>query len=306
MFAQRNSRCDFLLIVLASVSWGTVGVANRILFDYGATNALSLSFLRLAFATPLFFLASWMFLRSRLFHIKRRDLGMMMLMGCLIALSQAWYIAAVCSVGVSVATLIAICAAPVIVALLSALILHERFTSMTLIALMAAVGGTVLLIVTSSQSFTDGKISLLGAMPAFLSACGYAGFIFCGRLLSSSYHPLQINAISFGTGTLLLLICASSTRLALAYPPVGWVILLYLGSIPTALAYGIFQVGIRSLSATLVSIVTMCEPLTAALLAWLLFHEALGPFGLLGAGLLLGAMASILLVPTSHFEQGRA
>jgi DME family drug/metabolite transporter len=78
--------------------------------------------------------------------------------------------------------------------------------------------------------------------------------------------------------------------------------LLYLGIIPTALGYGLFQVGIRSLSATLASIVTMCEPLTAALLAWLLFHEALGPAGLLGTGLLLGAMAIIIFVPKRYFE----
>ena len=128
MFSQHNSRRDFLLIVFASVSWGTVGVANRILYNYGATNALSLTFLRLAFAAPLFFLASLISLRRRLFAIKRRDLGMMMLMGCLIALSQTWYIAAISYVGVSVSTLIAICAAPVIVALLSILIAHERLT----------------------------------------------------------------------------------------------------------------------------------------------------------------------------------
>ena len=78
--------------------------------------------------------------------------------------------------------------------------------------------------------------------------------------------------------------------------------MLYLGSIPTTLGYGLFQVGIRSLSATLASIVTMFEPLTAAVLAWLLFHEVLGPAGLLGAGLLLGAMTIILLVPKKYFQ----
>ncbi len=66
-----------------------------------------------------------------------------------------------------------------------------------------------------------------------------------------------------------------------------------------------FVFGIRSLSATVASIVTMCEPLTAALLAWILFREGLGPFGLLGAGFLLGAMAVILLVPRKYLERGK-
>src|SRR5579875_264673 len=131
MFSQDTSRRDFLLIVCASVSWGTVGIANQTLYTSGVTNALSLSFLRLAIATPLFFLACWMRL---------------------------------------------------------------------------------------------------------------------GRIL--------------------------------------------------------FQVGIRSVSATVASIVTMCEPLTAAILAWMLFHEEFGPFGLPGAGLLLGAMALILLAPGKPFAKG--
>jgi DME family drug/metabolite transporter len=302
MVSKNNSRRDFLLIVFASVSWGTVGVANRILYNYGATNALSLSFLRLAFAVPFFFLASWITLKRRLFEIKRRDLGIMMLMGCLIALSQALYIASISYSGVSVATLISICAAPVIVALLSALFSHERPTLMTFIAFVAAIGGMVLLVQTPAQSSAGAKVSLMGVVLAFLSACGYAGFIFCGRLLTGRYPSLQISSIAFGTGALLLLVCASATHLALVYPPAGWLIFLYLGAVPTALGYGLFQVGLGSISGTLASIVTMFEPLTAALLAWLLFHEALGPTGWLGAGLLLGAMAIIILVPHKYFE----
>ena len=302
MVSKNNSRLDFLLIVFASMSWGTVGVANRILYNYGATNALSLSFLRLAFAVPFFFMASWISFKRRLFAIQRRDLGIMMLMGCLIAVSQALYIAAISYSGVSVSTLIAICAAPVIIALLSALISHERITLMTVIAFVAAIGGMVLLVNTPSQTLADGNAPILGALLAFLSACGYAGFIFCGRLLTGRYPSLQISSIAFGTGALLLLVLAGSTRLALVYPPAGWLIFLYLGAVPTALGYGLFQVGLRSISGTLASIVTMFEPLTAALLAWLLFHEALGPTGWLGAGLLLGAMAIIILVPQKYFE----
>ncbi len=103
-------------------------------------------------------------------------------------------------------------------------------------------------------------------------------------------------------GALLLLVCAAATRLVLTYSPTGWLILLFLGIVPTALGYALFQAGMRSIPATLASIITMCEPLTAALLAWLFFHEELGLSGLLGAGLLLGAMTMIVLVPKKYFE----
>jgi DME family drug/metabolite transporter len=85
--------------------------------------------------------------------------------------------------------------------------------------------------------------------------------------------------------------------LTLTYSLQGWLTLLYIGWVPGALGYVLFQAGLRSLSATIASIVSMCEPLTAAVLAWLLFHEELGPIGLLGAVGLLGAMLVILLTP---------
>ncbi len=303
MFSQDTSRRDFLLIVCASISWGTVGIANQTLYTYGTTNALSLSFLRLAIATPLFFLASWMRLGRNLFRIKPRDLGVMMLMGSMIAFSQACYVAAVASDGVGVSTLIAICAAPVIIAVFTACIAREHLTPIILIALFAALSGTILLVGTRSHP-GGGTLSLIGTGLAFISACGYAGFILCGRLLTNSYHPFQMSAVAFGTGTLVLLVCAASTRLVLVYSAWGWLILLYLGCVPTALGYVLFQIGIRSVSATVASIVTMCEPLTAAVLAWFLFREEFSPFGLLGAGLLLGAMAVILLAPNKPFARG--
>jgi DME family drug/metabolite transporter len=304
MFSQPTSRRDFLLIVCASISWGTVGIANQTLYASGVTNALSLSFLRLAIATPLFFLVCWIRLGRALFRITPRDLGVMMLKGSLIAFSQACYVAALTSAGVGASTLIAICVAPVIIAVFSAFITQEHLTPMTLIALFAALSGTILLVGTRSH-VGQGTVSLGGIALAFLSACGYAGFILCGRLLTNKYHPFQISAVAFGTGALVLLVCAFSTRLVLVYPASGWLILLYLGCIPTALGYGLFQVGMRSVSATVASIVTMCEPLTAAILAWLFFHEELGLFGLLGACFLLAAMGVILLVPEKSLAKGR-
>lgn len=294
MFSQHTSRRGFLLIVCASVSWGTIGIVNQALYAYSATNALSLTFLRLAIATPLFFLTGWTQLGRGLFSIKHRHLAVMMLMGSMMALSQTCYVAAIPSAGVSVSTLIAICAVPVMIALFSAVIARERLTPLTLFALIGAVGGTVLLVAVRPH-LSNGNVSWLGVFLAFLSACAYAGFILCGRLLTESYHPLQINFVAFGTGALLLLLAASSTRLVIVYPAGGWLLLLYLACVPSVLGYALFQAGIRVLSATVASIVTMCEPLTAAILAWILFREQLGPFGLLGAGCLLGAMSVILL-----------
>jgi DME family drug/metabolite transporter len=48
--------------------------------------------------------------------------------------------------------------------------------------------------------------------------------------------------------------------------------------------------GMASTTATVASIITLIEPLTATVLAWLLFGERLSVVGLFGAGVLLGAI----------------
>ena len=47
------ARGGLLLIVLAAVLWGTVGVTTRAIFTLAETTALSVAFLRLALALPV-------------------------------------------------------------------------------------------------------------------------------------------------------------------------------------------------------------------------------------------------------------
>lgn len=276
-------------IVGASTLWGTTGVATQVLYNLSGTNALTLAFLRLAIAGCVLCVFCWQLLGLRMWRMKRRDALLMLLMGVMQALFQFGYLAAIPECGVTVATLVALCVAPVIVVLYAALFMRERITVKIVLALLCALAGTVLLTGEPTGHETSGNL-LLGVFLALVSAAGYAGVILAGRTLSSRCHPLQINTISFGMGAILLLAGALSTHLMLSYSMSGWLLVLYLGFIPTALAYMLFQSGLRSTSATLTSILTLCEPLTATILAWLLFGERLNVLGILGALLLFGTL----------------
>lgn len=70
----------------------------------------------------------------------------------------------------------------------------------------------------------------------------------------------------------------------------GWALLLYLGLVPTALAYGLFFLEMRGATATVASVGALAEPLTSSVLAMLAFGERLGTPGIQGATLLIGAM----------------
>ena len=288
--ARAKSRRGLLLIVLAAVLWGTVGITTKTIFGLSDTNPLSIGFFRLAFSVPVLLAACWHTLAWRMFRIAPRDLGLMLLMGALMALYQVCYFAAIARVGVAIAVLVTLCTAPVMVALLSALLLRERLTGAIVLALACALAGTAMLIWVGPETGGARRDTLAGVLLALGSAFGYTMLTLCSRTLAGRYHPLQPITIGFAAGALLLLPFALATSFVISYPAGGWALLLYLGLVPTALAYVLFLTGIRSITATVASIATLIEPLTSTVLAWLLFGEQLGPLGVFGAALLLGAI----------------
>jgi DME family drug/metabolite transporter len=284
------SRRGLLLIVLAALLWGTVGVATKIIYGLAATNPLSVGFFRLAFSAPVLLVACWQIHGRRMFRITKRDLALMLLIGALMAFYQVCYFASIARVGVAVAVLVTLCTAPVMVALLSVVLLGERLTGAVLLALACALAGTAMLVWVGPDTSEAHRDTLSGVLLALGSALGYTMLTLCSRALAGRYHPLQPLAVGFATGALILLPFALATGFVASYPAAGWALLLYLGLVPTALAFVLFLAGIRHITATVSSIVTLIEPLTSTVLAWLLFGEQLGPLGLLGAALLLGAI----------------
>jgi DME family drug/metabolite transporter len=288
--AQGSSTHGLLLIVLSAVLWGTVGVAVKAVYGLADTNPLSIGFLRLAISVPALFLAGWWVLGAQIFRVLRRDLGLMLLLGVLMALYQVCYFGAIARVGVAIAVLVTLCTAPVLVAILSLWLFREKLTQRLILALTLALIGTALLVGVQPNAVGGQGNTVIGVLLALGSAFGYAVITLCSRLLAGRYHPLQSLTIGLGTGALILLPLALLNGFVVSYPVVGWALLLYLGLIPTVVAYVLFLSGIRHTTATAASITTLLEPLTSTLLAGLFFKEQLGVFGLLGGIVLFGAI----------------
>jgi DME family drug/metabolite transporter len=282
------------LILVAALLWGTVGIATQAIYSVAVTNALTIGFFRLAIATPVLFGACW-WAGLRRFRFPRHDLMLMLLIGATMAMYQVSFLAAIPRIGVAVTVLVTLCTAPVIVALLAAAFLREPLTRQVVLALVCGLLGTVMLSWANPGAAVGGDDTLVGVALALGSALGYSVMTLCSRALAGRYHPLQPMAVGLGTGAVLLLPFVVASNIHIVFPPMGWALLLYLGVVPTALAFVVFLTGMRHTTATVASIVTLAEPLTATVLAWLLFGERLGPLGLLGAALLLGAIGVLYL-----------
>lgn len=280
-----------LLILIAGALWGTTGVNTRLIYAQTETTALAIATWRLSFALPGLLAIMLATRQTRQFRWPTLKDGLAMLgLGLAQIAYQVFYFAAIPFVGVAVATLVALCTAPVIVAALAILWLHEPFTRALAVALALALTGTLLIAGVGPVVADGSPPSAVGVALALSSGAGYGLYALLSRRLAEHYPPSQITLMAFGTAALGLLPFGLASGQALGFESEGWLRLIYMGLVPTALAYWLFARGMRTTPATTASLLTLIEPFTATLLAAYLFGEPLTANILAGGGLLIGAV----------------
>ncbi|NEP18467.1 MAG: DMT family transporter [Leptolyngbya sp. SIO4C1] len=284
---------SLLLIALAAITWGTTGTTLVLLNQTVTMNPLAVGFWRIALASPCLLLLAH---RTRPLGYQSTAWKAHVGMGACIAAYQICYFAAVPLAGVAVTALVAICSSPLLIALLAAWHLGEQLTPRLYGSLGLGVVGTLLLVVRPDAIAAESSF-LLGVLLAFGAALAYAGYAVMAKVQAGAMPPVQSAAYGFTAAAILLL-----PALIWQPPLADWMralpFLLYLGMVTTAAAYAIYMIGIQRISATAAGITVLLEPLTATLIGVLFFREAMPLFSIVGAGLLLSAIA-LLALPQS-------
>lgn len=106
-------------------------------------------------------------------------------------------------------------------------------------------------------------------------------------------------AAVFGTGALLLAPLFAVVSLDGLVTPGGITLALYLGVVPTGLAYILFARGLRRIGAGETATLTLAEPVTAAALGLDALGERPGAVAACGAALVLAGLAVLAVRRTS-------
>lgn len=286
-----------LLIALAALLWATTGIVAKFLFTGTELEAITLGFLRLVVALPFF----WLLMRreqkqlvathpgqqvagSSLRSLDLKAFLPLAALGLFQAFYQGSYLLAVDLTGAGIATLISLCLPPVLVAILAAPLLGEKPNLLTVIAALAAIAGTGMLVVSDMD--TAGSLRLAGILMALLAAAVYTGFTLTSRYNSAGTPVFTTAFICFATAALLLLPVVAFSGGFEGLDTLGlkhWLMIVYIGVVPTCIGYVSFFSGMKTTPATLSSIIVTLEPLFVSLLAWVILGEVLGPVGIAGA-----------------------
>ncbi|WIM94860.1 EamA family transporter [Actinoplanes oblitus] len=298
-----GARLSLVQLSIAGILWGTAGVVVQVVAARTGLGAVAIGFYRLLVAAGTMLILGFR-ARHRIWAAFRSAPLAIVAAGVGLAAYQALYFVAVRLTGVSIATVVSLGLAPVLLSAWETIRTRRRPAGTELAASTAAIAGLVLIAGASIDSVAGGPnvtsaaagtTAGLGLLAAIASGTVYAASTALSRHTAQGVPPLVLTTLSGTIGAISLapIAVAQGVTFTPGLQPIA--LLLYLGAITTALAYACFYTGLRHTTGSVAVVVTLLEPLTAALLAVLLLGEPLATSTVTGGLLLLGAVTTLYL-----------
>jgi drug/metabolite transporter (DMT)-like permease len=179
---------------------------------------------------------------------------------------------------------------PIWIALFSWLILRERLSVRLSLAIGLALLGSAAIFLADEVSSAAPR-PLLGNALALVGSLSVCGYLLIGRKLRGAIDLLPYISIVYGCAAVCLMVAAvvAGARLA-GFSPLAWMLLAGLALGPQLFGHSALNYALKHVSATVVAVAVLGEPIGSSLFAWLFFGEVIGPAKLAGMGLLLGGI----------------
>lgn len=266
---------------------------------------LGIAFYRMCFAALLTGLPFLGTITEDLRCFSYRNLLLLVVAGFFLALHFGTWTVSLAYIPVGRSVLLVTCH-PIFTAIASRFFLGEPFSKRNLGASLIAFCGIIVILLESASVFSiDGKNLLLGDLLALAGAITIVGYIILGRRLRTETRLVTYTATVYTVTSVFLL---SPALMAGVWPwslnSTDYFWLLALAIVPTIGGHTVFNYLLKNVSASLISVAFLGEPLGASLLAWAIWGQIPSLFTLMGGCLVITGIYLVRLEPTgSHTPQ---
>lgn len=178
--------------------------------------------------------------------------------------------------------------APLLVALIAGTLLGEGFPRWLIVGALVAFGGIALIGVATAS----GALSIVGVLLALVAAVTYAIAVLIQKPLLKRLPGLQVTLIGVAIGTVGSLPWSGSLAAQVAVAPAADTLgVVYLGVVPTAIAFLAWAYALQRMPAGRLIITTYMVPVIATVAAWPLLGEVPPPLALVGGLICLFGVA---------------
>jgi drug/metabolite transporter (DMT)-like permease len=223
---------------------------------------------------------------------ERRDVGRIVLLGALgNLLYQQFFIFGLDQTRAGNAALL-LASTPLITALLSAKVGHERVNQRVWLGVSCTLIG-ISLVVFFGHSETGPNASLLGPLLLLGASISWAVYTVGSRSLVDRYGALPVTAWTLWVGSTLLLLVGLPDVLSLDFAAISgrsWLAVLYAGVLSVGIAYALWYNGVRELGNTRTATYSNLVPAMTLAVAWVWLGEVPTLGQILGAGVIIGGV----------------
>lgn len=271
-----------LLVSIIAVSTASI------LIRWSAAPPLAIASYRLLFATLIllpFYISSGGIKRLR--ESRGRDVLYLMAIGVVLALHFASWITSLSLTSVASSVLF-VHVDPIFVAAVSHFVFRERIDRGTLIGMAVAFVGASIIALGDARV---GYASLYGDLLALIGAVMLGVYILGGRRLRQSLDLVSYVTPVYATSAAVLVLSSLITGTPLApYPPREYILFLAIAVVPMIFGHTVYNWALRYVSAPVVSVSLLGEPVGATILAMLLLGEVPSPLTLVGGAITLAGI----------------
>jgi drug/metabolite transporter (DMT)-like permease len=212
--------------------------------------------------------------------------------GVALAVHFAGWIASLEFTSIAIATLL-VCTSPIFTGIYEAVVLHRAPTLAFGAALLCGGIGLAIIVASHGAPAPVGGHAVLGAILATAGAVAMSAYLTLVRSVRRDLGTVAIIARTYSWAAIALLILA---LVAHENPPAltdgrAWFGIVAMALVSQLLGHTAFAISLQWFTPTTVGFATLLEPVIAAVLAALVFHEALTGTTLPGAILLFAAIA---------------
>lgn len=272
-------------IVLVGVFFTSL---SSIIIRLSQAPSLVISFYRMLFTILLLLIPVMMKERESLKSIKKKDFILCALSGIFLALHFATWIASISMTTISNSTILVSCS-PIFVSLANFFILKEKFTSKIFIGISMSLIGTIIIAIGSTGGSTSSM--MVGNILAFMGAIFVAGYLVIGGIVRKNVSAGAYVFIVYSVSVIVLFfMCLISDTPIYPYSPKEFILFLALAIFCSILGHTVYNYLMKFISATLISISTLCEPIFASILALIIFKEIPSIYTLIGGTIIMSGV----------------
>ena len=284
------------MVIASAILWGLYGTFVTILTSMGLSRN-ALVFLRmLGTSIPVGLLICAT--DRKTFRVRKADIPLFLCNGLLSLLFfTSCYTAAIKVTKIATAAAL-LYTAPAIVMVLSAVLFHEKMNARKVFCCLLAVVGCAFASGLGGELFAGGAASGSLITPAGLllglgAGLGYALYSIFSRIILNRGYSVYTNVFySFGVAMLgfFVLSVMDGSIGQVAESPSRTALALLCGLLTGSFAYVLYTTGMKGMETSRAAQLTTIEPVTAALLGSLLFHQPLSFWEIVGIVMVVGSV----------------